>query len=144
MYQRALEKLVSKQRAAEFVPDTIPTDVGLSDIPTDVGLSDIPTDVGLKYDQGKPPLAIVPSPLIDSIAHAMGYGADKYGMHNYKLGMSNIRLLSACKRHINAYINGEDNDSESGIHHLGHAGACLAMLMELDRLGKLEEERYGK
>lgn len=85
---------------------------------------------GTKYDGEKPMLALVPPRAFEEIGKAMTYGAKKYGQHNYLGGISYIRLLSALLRHTMAFIRGEDNDSESGLSHLAHAGASVCMLIE--------------
>jgi len=83
-----------------------------------------------KNDDGKPMLALIPPHAILEIGKAMTYGANKYGKYNYLGGLSYIRLLSALLRHTVAFLRGEDNDPESGLSHLSHAGASIAMLIE--------------
>lgn len=39
-------------------------------------------------------------------------------------------VYSALLRHLTAFWDGENIDSESGLHHLDHAAACLAFLVE--------------
>lgn len=56
------------------------------------------------------------------------HGEKKYGRYNYTGGMAWHRIISAGLRHLYAFSNGEDLDAESGISHLGHAGACILML----------------
>lgn len=86
----------------------------------------------LKYDNGKPPLSILTRESLNAEAAAFGYGEVKYGdRHNYKKhgGMDWSRLISASMRHITAFNDGETFDPESGLNHLWHAKACLAMLI---------------
>ena len=83
-----------------------------------------------KFDGGKPDISIIPPEYTDAVAQAFMDGEKKYGRYNYRGGMEWSRLLSAALRHINAFNKGEDVASDSGVHHLGHAGACLAMLMD--------------
>ena len=56
------------------------------------------------------------------------YGEKKYGRYNYTGGMAWHRIIAACLRHVTAFASGEDTDRESGVSHLGHAGACVLML----------------
>lgn len=83
---------------------------------------------GVKHDQEKPDLSLLPREFLDEVAKAMMYGEKKYGRYNFTGGMAWHRIISACLRHITAFAGGEDNDQESGVSHLGHAGACVLML----------------
>ena len=40
-----------------------------------------------------------------------------------------MRVLDSMQRHIEAFANGEDNDLESGISHMGHI-MCNAVFIE--------------
>ena len=95
----------------------------------------------IKYDSGKPDLSIVPVGLLEGVARTLTFGANKYGRDNYKGGMESHRLIAACLRHIFAWQNGEDIDKESGLGHLEHAAANLAILLETKRLGTLVDAR---
>lgn len=80
-----------------------------------------------KFDNGKPDLSILPVPALKLMSAAFTYGAGKYGRNNYKNGLEVTRTLSAALRHIYAFLDGENNDPESGVNHLGHALASVAM-----------------
>jgi hypothetical protein len=82
---------------------------------------------GIKHDQGKAPITLIPVEFINGIAEVFGFGAKKYGKHNFRLGMEHTRVLDAAMRHLLAIANGEDVDPESGMKHIYHAGCCLAM-----------------
>ena len=81
-----------------------------------------------KFDQGKPPLALVRPEFTEGIASVLGFGAEKYAAWNWAGGISYSRLISALERHVNAFKKGEDYDPESGLCHLYHAGCCLMFL----------------
>jgi hypothetical protein len=84
---------------------------------------------GLKYDGNKPDLSLIPKAALDSCAKAFMFGASKYERDNFREGMEWTRLTASCMRHVTAFQEGENLDPESGVHHLGHALACLSMLM---------------
>lgn len=86
---------------------------------------------GVKHDQGKPPLALLPSTALLGAARAFGHGTRKYTPHNWRRGIAFSRLISAAWRHLAAFNDGVDVDSESGLHHLDHALANLMMLRTL-------------
>ena len=92
----------------------------------------------VKHDNNKPDLDLIPPEFQDAVALAFMDGERKYSRHNYRNGMEWTRLLSAAKRHLNAFSAGEDYAEDSKVHHLGHAGACIAMLMDfyVNKLGK--------
>ena len=85
---------------------------------------------GIKFDKDKPEMVLIPVAAKIAMAEAFGYGAKKYGKWNYKKGMDWTRLISATERHLDAFKECEDLDPESGILHLGHALADLAMLVD--------------
>jgi len=99
---------------------------------------------GIKFDEKKAPMVLTPVAAKIAMAEAFGYGAKKYGKWNYKKGMDWTRLLSATERHLDAFKDGEDIDPESGVNHLGHALADIAMLMDYyqNKLGT--DDRYKK
>lgn len=99
---------------------------------------------GTKNDSEKPDLSLLaylPADFIVATGAALEYGARKYGVDNYLQGLSVRRLIAAMLRHANAYGRGEDLDLESGLSHLGHAAACVAMIFGCARAGTLEDNR---
>lgn len=82
---------------------------------------------GVKHDNGKPPISLIPAEAIVGEAKVFAFGANKYGRHNFRLGMDHSRVLDAAFRHLLAIARGEDLDKESGQPHWAHARCCLAM-----------------
>lgn len=82
---------------------------------------------GTKADNGKASLSLIPRAYLEGTANAFGYGANKYGKWNYTKGIEITRTLDAAMRHILAFLDREDLDPESGLNHLFHASASLAM-----------------
>lgn len=69
-------------------------------------------------------------------------GACKYGRANWRAsGVLASTYYSAIQRHINAWMEGENLDPESGLPHLGHALACLAILADAQMTGMLTDDR---
>lgn len=97
---------------------------------------------GTKHDEGKADLSLVPYIAVSTEALALGFGEKKYGRYNYTAGFDVSRLTAAALRHLYQYNNGETFDNESGLHHLGHARACLAMLLHCEQLGTLRDNRF--
>lgn len=97
---------------------------------------------GKKFDDDKPAMGLIPPHAEIELAKAFGYGAKKYGQWNFLGGIQYTRLVGAVRRHINAFMLGEDIDPESGNHHLGHALAGLAMLIEMQQVHPELDDRF--
>jgi len=86
----------------------------------------------MKFDEGKAPLALIPPEALLEIAEVFGFGAEKYGVNNWRDDgdtTCKLRTYSSIQRHLNAWHAGEDLDPESGKTHLSHAATQLMILM---------------
>ena len=91
---------------------------------------------------GKIPMHLWPSTATAMGSLALLYGARLYGRSNWReAGVRASIYVSACQRHLAAWFEGEDNDPDSGLPHLGHALACLAILVDAQAAGKLTDDR---
>jgi hypothetical protein len=97
-----------------------------------------------KHDQAKAPVALVPMLAILEVAKVMGYGATKYGEHNWRTGMGWLRLVNACFRHLIAWVSGEHKDPETGLSHLAHAAANILMLLDYELLNLGKDDRWTR
>ena len=88
-----------------------------------------PKQSGLKFDQGKPELFYNPPEFQYGAARAFMYGARKYGAWNWLGGLSTTRIWAGICRHLLKWM-WEQTPDESGLDHLDHAAAGIAMLME--------------
>lgn len=82
-------------------------------------------------EKGQKPerFSLIPAKALAEVARVYGYGAKKYADHNWRKGYKWSLSLDALGRHINAFQQGIDLDSESGIHHLAHAiFHCMALI----------------
>lgn len=85
---------------------------------------------GLRYNSGKLPIHLVPVSAITGIAETLRYGAQKYEERNWESGFPYSIPYACAQRHLLAWWNGEEVDQESGLSHLKHALANIAMLIE--------------
>lgn len=89
----------------------------------------------------------LPLHLWPTTASAMGClglldGALKYGRANWRVaGVRASIYFDAANRHLNAWFEGEDVDPDSGVPHLSHALACLAIVVDAQAAGKLVDDR---
>jgi hypothetical protein len=87
---------------------------------------------GLHFNAGKPRVELIPPHALLEEGRAFGYGAEtKYSAHNWMKGIPYLELLGSAMRHLIYFRLGQDKDPESGLSHLAHAGACVAMLTEM-------------
>lgn len=82
-----------------------------------------------KFDSKKPALRLLPPSAILSVGRVLTYGAEKYAPGNWR-GVESHRYISACLRHVFAYMGGERVDDESGMPHLAHAACCLLFVLD--------------
>lgn len=85
---------------------------------------------GLRHDAGKPEIHQVPTSLIIAVAEVLKYGESKYAKGNWKKGMDWVKPYDCLMRHMFKWLQGEETDEESGLSHLYHAAANIAMLIE--------------
>lgn len=67
----------------------------------------------------------------------------KYGRTNWRAaGVKASIYYDACIRHLNAWFDeGEEEDPDSGLPHLAHALACIAIIVDAKAAGKLTDDR---
>ncbi len=95
--------------------------------------------------QTKAQLWLTPPAAKIALAEALTDGAKKYGPYNWReKGVRASVYLSAAERHILSWLDGEDNASDSGVHHLGHAMACYAILLDAISQGNVVDDRPFK
>jgi hypothetical protein len=69
-------------------------------------------------------------------------GMLKYGRSNFRaVGVRASIYYDAASRHLNAWFEGEGVDPDSGLPHLAHALACLAIIVDAEAAGKLNDDR---
>lgn len=101
-----------------------------------------PTNPKTAFGSDKLPLHLWPP-----IATALGSlalldGALRYGRSNYRAAGARATIYAdAAQRHMDAWMEGENLDPQSGVSHLGHALACLAILVDAEAAGVLTDDR---
>ena len=92
--------------------------------------------VAARFNTGKPMLSYFRrsfSWALEAVARVKEFGANKYDDDNWRHGgKPDAEYLDSMDRHLNAFLNGEDYDEDSGCHHIGHAIWNLCALMELN------------
>lgn len=90
----------------------------------------------------KVPLGLLPPAPQAHTAMAMLDGMLKYTRWNWRRESVSVSVyIDAARRHIEDWVDREECAPDSGVHHLGHACACLFILMDAQRCGKLVDDR---
>lgn len=90
----------------------------------------------------KVPLHLVPPSAKHYLAQALADGARKYGPYNWRDTPISVSVYKAAlERHMDAYWDGEDVAADSLVHHVAHAMACCALILDAMSVGKLIDDR---
>ena len=90
----------------------------------------------------KTPTSCVPQNVMHELGVAMLEGALKYGRHNWReSGVHYSTYYDACRRHLDAWWEGENTDPESGLPHVIKAMACLVVIRDAQWAEKATDDR---
>lgn len=78
------------------------------------------TDSAARYNKNKPRWSLVDFKSVEPIVRVLEFGAMKYAPENWKKGLDKAELAESLLRHSMSLANGEENDPESGLPHIGH------------------------
>lgn len=85
---------------------------------------------GVRYNEGKTKHHLVPPFAQEEYSKVLTLGAIKYEDRNWERGLSWTETYASVIRHLNAFMNGEDYDKETGLLHVSHAQAGCSFLAE--------------
>lgn len=95
-------------------------------------------------DPRKMRLDLVSPEMEEALGKVLTYGAGRYGERNWEKGIPYSELYGATRRHMLAWLRGEDLD-ESGLNHLWHAFTSLGMLLTMvQRRPELDDVRVRR
>ncbi|MFE1815612.1 dATP/dGTP diphosphohydrolase domain-containing protein [Metapseudomonas otitidis] len=101
-----------------------------------------PTNPKDAIGSGKLPLHLWPATATALGSLGLLDGMLKYGRSNFRaIGVRASIYYDAACRHLNAWFEGEEEDPDSGLPHLAHALACLAIIVDAKAAGKLNDDR---
>lgn len=93
-----------------------------------VSVNDEP--IGKKFDSNKPRWSLLPEGVLTQVVKVLTFGSTKYADNNWKqVEPFRDRYYNAMMRHIEAWWSGEQDDTETKIHHLAHAICCAMFLI---------------
>lgn len=80
---------------------------------------------------GRIPMHMVPDTLVLYAAMAFAEGDSKYVAYNFRIaGVRASVYISALRRHLMRYVNGEWADKKTKVPHLASVAACVAILID--------------
>ena len=105
--------------------------------------ADLPDDnPKTRFGVQKPAMSAVPPSALVHLMKAMADGRRKYGLMNWReKNVSSSIYYDAAMRHLMSWYDGEEIASDSKVHHLGHAMACLAIILDAEACGTLNDDR---
>lgn len=101
-------------------------------------------DTNPKFFHGDKKLGMscIPSSGIAMAAHGFLEGALKYGRYNWRIsGVRVSTYYDAVLRHLQKYWEGQWADPVTRVPHLSSALACIMIIIDADRCGKLNDDR---
>jgi len=98
-------------------------------------------DSCVKFDRGKLRFDLLPPDALKAVVAIFTYGANKYADRNWEKGTNYGRLFGAAQRHLWNWWDGEENDPESGLHHLAHAITDILFLLSYELRGVGNDDR---
>lgn len=112
------------------------------DIPRIVPADDRGENPKDRVGANKPPLHLIPPAAEITESMVMALGAKKYGAFNWRETKVRASVyVAAARRHLAQWLDGQDDDPESGVSHLAHARACLGILLDAMATGQLVDDR---
>ena len=84
--------------------------------------------LGTRHNENKPKWSLVPQTALLPMVEVLEFGAAKYGVGNWTKGLSVREICESLKRHLDSFMEGEDNDTESLLSHIGHI-QCNALFL---------------
>jgi hypothetical protein len=86
----------------------------------------------IKHDTLKTRWHLFPLNALQEVMNVISFGAMKYKPNNWQKVDDINRYYDAALRHIFAWKNGEQEDSESYLHPLAHAACCLIFIISIE------------
>jgi hypothetical protein len=98
-------------------------------------------DDGFGSSAAKARFDLLPWAAIREIGRVLAHGAIKYGDNNWQhVENPRPRYFAAAMRHLTAWWDGEQEDIESKLSHLAHAGCCILFLLWFDSVRPIQNE----
>lgn len=84
--------------------------------------------LGDRFNIGKLKWSLVSWKALEPMIQVLMFGANKYSPNGWRKGLKYSEISESLQRHLNSFMEGEDNDPESKLSHIGHI-LCNAMFL---------------
>lgn len=98
--------------------------------------------VGERYNEGKLKWSLVSWKALEPMVRVLMFGAEKYTPNGWKDGLKYTEICESLQRHMNAFLDGEENDPESKLKHVGHILCNALFLSYMSMFRKDLDDRY--
>lgn len=85
-------------------------------------------ETGERKNNGKLKWSLVSWKALEPMVEVLMFGATKYAPWNWAKGLKYTEISESLQRHLNSFMEGEDNDPESKLSHIGHI-MCNALFL---------------
>lgn len=97
---------------------------------------------GDRFNTGKLKWSLVSWKALAPMVQVLEFGAKKYDDWNWTKGLKYTEVCESLLRHVHSFMEGEDDDPESKLTHVGHI-LCNAMFLSYMFLFKKDmDDRY--
>lgn len=102
-------------------------------------------ELGDRNNKGKLRWSLVDMKTLEGLVKVLMMGAEKYSDFNWQKGLPINEVYESLMRHLVSFMDGEDNDTESGLSHLDHA-LCNIYFMKwfMDNKPEMDNRRKKK
>ena len=87
-----------------------------------------PSNLAERFNDNKIKWSLVSWKALEPMVKVLMFGANKYSPNNWQKGLKYSEISESLQRHLYAFMEGEDDDPESKLSHLGHI-LCNAMFL---------------
>lgn len=99
----------------------------------------------MRFNEGKARWDLLPPDALAGIVDIYTMGAKKYADRNWEKGLSLTQCFASMMRHAWKWMDGEDLDQESGLHHMDHAAWNAIAISAFFKRGRTDlDDRPGK
>lgn len=103
------------------------------------------SEKAIRHNEGKLNWSLVHYKSLEPMIRVLMYGAKHYSPGNWKKGLNRKEILESLQRHLAALMDGEQIDSESNEHHIGHIFAnAMFYTYFLDNPDKETKEKISE
>ena len=87
-----------------------------------------PSNLAERFNDNKIKWSLVSWKALEPMVKVLMFGANKYSPNNWQKGLKYSEISESLQRHLYDFMEGQDDDPESKLSHLGHL-MCNAMFL---------------